>query len=431
MFNTNVDKAQAAVTLPMEVTRLEEIARETNFIQRRTPGFSGHGFLLSLLKAIGHGQASFGQMAVNLSQTQSKSLSRQAIHQRVDESAEKFLEKVIMELDLLGWRRVAVKLNLPFKRIVIEDATQLRMHRKNHPHFRAVANNTGPTAGAKFDVVSELFSGQILDIEVAEGHVQDRTLGPRMLEQIETGDLVLRDMGYFDVEGFATIEGKQAFWLSRLHAMAGVILQDGNSLEKLLGNTRKNVLDLKVCITAKGHHARLIAIRCPQEIADRRRARNKTKRIQNKTKTHKQSLAREGWNIYVTNLSEELFSPSQIHQLYGQRWAIEIRFRAFKNSLHMKKALNRITSESHLRVLLLAAYIFAQLTARITNELVARWCKSMVQVSIEKVAKWLVASIGGIQALDNPLPLDPRHIFLDKRRRPSLQQSLSKLHPLN
>jgi len=82
-------------------------------------------------------------------------------------------------------------------------------------------------------------------------------------------------MGYFDVEGFAAIEGKQAFWLSRLHAMAGVTLQDGSNLEELLSNTHKSVLDLDVNITAKRHHARLIAIKCPQEVADCRRAQNK------------------------------------------------------------------------------------------------------------------------------------------------------------
>ena len=431
MLNTSIDKAQAAVTLPIEVARLEEIARETNFIQRRTAGFSGHGFLLSLFKAIGHGQASFGQMAVNLNQTQSKSLSRQAVHQRVDESAEEFLKKVILELDYRAWKKVATNSDHPFNRIIIEDATQLRMHRKNHPHFRAVANSTGATAGAKFDVINELESGKTLDIKVVEGHVQDRTLGPRLLEQVEPGDLVLRDMGYFDVESFAAIEGKQAFWLSRLHAMAGVTLQDGSNLEELLSNTQKNVLDLDVSITAKRHHLRLIAIKCPQEVADCRRARNKKKRILNKTNARKQSLVREGWTIYVTNIGDELFTPSQIHQFYAQRWAIEIRFRAFKGSLHMKKALNRITSASHLRVLLQAAYIFAQLTARVTNALAAQWCKSMAEVSIEKVAKWLMASIGSTQALDKPLPLDPRHIFMDKRRRPSLAQRLSNIHPLN
>jgi hypothetical protein len=41
-----------------------------------------------------------------------------------------------------------------------------------------------------------------LEIEVVQGYVQDRSTGLELVPMITEGDLVLRDMGYFDVSSF-------------------------------------------------------------------------------------------------------------------------------------------------------------------------------------------------------------------------------------
>ena len=147
-------------------------------------------------------------MAAYLGQSEARSLSRQALHQRMNPPVITFLQSVLQPLVDSGVGTATGGGKLPFQRILLEDATQFRMHPKNHPAFRAVANNSGTTAGAKVDVVMDLISGKLLMQREVEGHVQDRTLGPGLLPMVERDDLVLRDMGYFDVAAFAVIEAR-------------------------------------------------------------------------------------------------------------------------------------------------------------------------------------------------------------------------------
>ena len=101
-------------------------------------------------------------------------------------------------------------------------------------------------------------------------------------------------------------------------------------------------------VTAKSHGVRLIAIRLPEEIANRRRQQKKEKRSKNKTSPKKGTLIREGWNPYLINLNEDQCSLEELVRFYEQRWQIEIQFRAIKQSTVMKKGMQRITNRNHL-----------------------------------------------------------------------------------
>ena len=429
MFKASVNPASPNVTLESILPDLDHLAIQSGLIVRQTRKFSAQGFLLTLLKAVSTGHASFGQMAVYLGQSEALSLSRQALHQRMHPPVVAFLQSVLRRVMDSGAGTAAEDGNLPFRRILLEDATQFRMHPKNHQLFRAVANNSGTTAGAKVDVVKDLISGQLLMQRGAEGHVQDRTLGPGLLPMIENGDLILRDMGYFDVAAFAAIEAKQAFWLSRLHGQASVALEDGSALENQLASTKADALELKVTLTQRGHPARLIAVRASLEVASRRRQTKKEKRKRNGTRPSKQALAREDWNILVTNIPVEKCSADELVRLYRQRWDIEIHFRAWKQSLHMHKALHRITNRIHLHALILAAMIFSALAVRIKGLIENQ--QPRIQTSVEKLFGWLSIRLRMLQTLWSELPFDPRQFHRCKRRRKSLKQQGYRFRPLN
>ncbi len=63
-------------------------------------------------------------------------------------------------------------------------------------------------------------------------------------ESIKRGEVpdgwedVLRDMGYFSLSEFNAIELLEAWWLTRLPLITGVMLTDGRSLEKYLKSFR-------------------------------------------------------------------------------------------------------------------------------------------------------------------------------------------------
>jgi len=128
---------------------------------------------------------------------------------------------------------------------------------------------------------------------------------PELLPMITEGDLVLRDMEYFDVSSFAYIESQSAYWLSRLHGQASVRLLDGTTLEELLSKTTKNSIEIEVTLTKQKHRARLIAVRSSPEVASCRRQQRKDKRRRNGTQASKRSLQREDWGILITNIPAE------------------------------------------------------------------------------------------------------------------------------
>lgn len=425
MFNTNVHTASSAATLELASDDLEELASQTGFIRRKTRGFSASGFLLSCLKAVGTGKASYRQLAVTLGQSQPKSLCRQALAYRSNPQAVGFLELVM--------GRLAGKLSSTltakcFKRVLVEDSTQMRIHHSNVSSFRGVSNNSGPTSAAKIDVIEELGTGALLEAELTEGHVQDRSLGPRLLGMVSEGDLVLRDMGYFDVKAFEEIDRRGAHWISRLHGQAGVSLSNGKPLEKLLRSTELDRIDIdEVHVTANGYRCRLVATRCPEQVASRRRAVKKHKRKLNGTNPGKRSLIREGWTIHLTNLTSDQWTGEQVEEIYSQRWGIEIRFRALKGNTNMRKALNRSTNARHLRILLLSAMIQAVLTSLLHQKMMRQNFRRASSATIELVANWLSQSLQAMRCVEEPIAYDPRHLVPDRRKRTSRAEKLMGL----
>jgi hypothetical protein len=429
MFSNHTQPTALAVGTLAALPDLNAIALQCGLIVRQNEKFSAEGLLLTLFKAISTGNASFSQMAASLGECEVRTLSRQALHQRMKPEVIGFLEAVLKHVGLSSLNMKEADGSYPFRRIILEDSTQMRMHPKNHPSFRAVANNSGVTSGAKIDVIMDLVSGELLRQKETQGYVQDRSLGPELLPMITEGDLVLRDMGYFDVSSFAYIESQSAYWLSRLHGQANVRLLNGTTLEELLSRTTKNSIEIEVTLTEQKHRARLIAVRSKTEVASRRRQKKKDKRRRNGTQASKRSLQREDWDILITNIPEEKCGLDELVRLYRQRWEIEIHFRAWKQSLEMHRALNRITSHVHLHALILTAMIFSALAIKI-QKWVQKW-KPRIEISEEKLFTWLSGRLRILRSLKSEIPIDLRHISRCKRKRSSLHQRGCGLRPLN
>lgn len=100
----------------------------------------------------------------------------------------------------------AVAAACSFGRILIEDSTTLRLPKNNAGEFPAHGNASGDTAGCKVDLAFDLLGGVIVQSELRTATEQDRTIGVSLLDHVLGNDLVLRDMGYFDVDNFLTIE---------------------------------------------------------------------------------------------------------------------------------------------------------------------------------------------------------------------------------
>lgn len=425
MFKAKSPKFAPVLTLASLIGPISSLAKQSGFLLRTPRKISPEGFLLSLLKSVCCGQASLNQLAMFFGDDQPDSPSKQAVHRRLGEASSRFLRAVLDRLMTSRLLPESGDQRRIFNRVLVEDSSQFKTHRSNHQSLPGMGNGSGSTAGGKVDSCIEMTHLQPILTRHTAARVQDRALGPDVLEHVKPGDLVLRDMGYFSLKDFSTIELQGAFWLSRLHALVKAKLANGKSLEEHLRSTPRNQIDTEVWLGEKGHKARIIAIRVEDALCAQRRRRRRAKSKKQGHAPRKESILRDEWSIYVTNIPQELLSSEAIVQLYAARWSIEIQFRSWKQATKVEAALNRITNRHHLDALLLAAMIFQVLSLRIAKEL--RRCSKGIRVSIEKVADWLCLRLLCVHSMTSVLPVDLRHLGHDRRKRTLLSDSLDSI----
>lgn len=399
---------------------LDPIAIQTGLVVRQSRKFTPGAFLQTLLGSVVSGHASFNQLAAELGERLHAGMARQSLHQRLDVRSTAFLMSVLLDLMKQRFKSAATLCgNSPIRRILIEDASGQVMPKANAACFPAHGNHHGETAGVKIDLAYDLITGEVLSHSLHLATTQDKTIGKDLTGEISPGDLVLRDMGYFMLDEFTMIEGLGAWWLTRLPLTTGVELGNGVTLERRLKREKGTILDLRVVVGEQGKRCRLVAMRAAPEVAEARRAERRAKARRNGSEPSPTGLARDGWHLMLTNLDEEHAGVAQLAAIYRARWAVEIQFRAWKQSLNLTKALNRVSNEHHIHALVLAGMIAHQLGMKMAQVFGSRLGRARLSYErlYDLLAVYLVKA-SAFAALERFDP-DPRYIKRDKRKRRS------------
>jgi len=414
-------------SLPTDLSKLvlpdlDVIASETKLVIRKSPKFSSGGFLQSLLSSVASGQGSLNQIASELKDRTQAAMARQSMHDRFTPKSTAFLMAVVCDLMEQRFKPAGTALEgTKILRIMIEDASGVGFPKANSEAFPAHGNHHGATAGVKIDLAFDLLSQTIVSHSLEAATTQDKVIGKEVIVEVRPGDLVLRDMGYFSLDEFGEIELRGAWWLTRLPLTTGVLLENGKALETRLNRRRQDVLDLEVSVGEVGKKCRLIAVRADQKVARKRRDERRKRAAQSGRKACRKGLIRDGWHLMLTNLTKEEMKVSQLVAIYRARWAVEIQFRAWKQSLNLDKALNRKSNEHHMQGLVIAGMIAHQLGMKIAGVLVGQIGRA--RLSYERLYDLLaiyLIKLEDFSELINFSP-DPRHI---SRGRSSTQSPI-------
>jgi len=421
MSKANVFSALSGPTKSL-FDQLEPLARKSGFIVRRSKGFSASGFVLTLIKSVITGKASFGNLVSTLGRMEQNCISRQALWKRMDLSTMPFMLEVVGLALKQRWGKEALIATGVFGRVIIEDSSQVKLAKANHVDFPGHGNADGVTAGCKFDMAFDLLTGEPVAGALHLATEQDREIGKDLVDQIRENDLYLRDMGYFSRDEFARIEARNAWWLSRVPINVCIHGPGHRKLENILRNTKGNRVELKVSLGESGHQARLIAERAAPEVASRRRRERREKARQLGKEPNKDMLTRDGWYILVTNVGEDVMTASNLFKLYSIRWQIEITFRAWKQSGNLVSALARKSNQIHLQALILASMLLLILTMKIASLLQETY--QMICISIEKIAGDLVGFVLELRSIMNLADYDPdpRYVKHERRTRLALRE---------
>lgn len=101
-----------------------------------------------------------------------------------------------------------------------------------------------------------------------------------------------------------------------------------------------NPFDREVQLGQQAKHrrpCRLIGLRLPQELADRRRQKAKDKARRTHKAVTPAYLASLDWSLLVTNVPPTMLTPEQLAVLYRVRWQIELVFKLWKSSAGLKR----------------------------------------------------------------------------------------------
>jgi len=264
-------------------------------------------------------------------------VSPQAIDQRFTAATADLLQQVLLASvqQVITADTVALPILQRFTSVRVQDSTSIGLPDDLTSTWRGCGNATGGGSSTlKCGLQLDLLTGAITGLDLVNGRAADRAL-PLQHTALPAGSLRLADRGFYHLEHLRQLHLDGVFWLTRLPSNA-LVAYPGHASQPLasfihaLGPTA--TWDCAIIVGGERQlHARLLATRVAQEVADQRRARIRHQaQLKNRTPSAA-ALALAGWNVVITNAPRTLISLAEAGVLMRLRWQIELLFKLWKS----------------------------------------------------------------------------------------------------
>lgn len=437
-----------SVLSSLKSSRIASLAKKSGWFQRKAKILTPVFFVKALVASVAVGDCSLRSLATEVGLLIGSTLSKQAMSNRLNSSSVRFLKLLVGDM-LAKIPEVSAFKALPgVGRILVGDSSTLTLHPSLMDHFPGSTNQHGvATAQVRFQFTFDLLSGQWLQTKLDPYNRNDRTAALDIVGTIvKKGDLVLRDLGYATLKCFKAIQDQSAYFLSRLNPSVKVLNTDQTAIN-LLALARKmapnsgDSFSQQVLLGLSQHlPCRIVVIRVPQEVGDKRRRRLRKQAKRQNFKHRKEYLELQNWTFLVTNLEPEQATLEQLEQLYRTRWRIENIFKIAKSQTPLPKIAKHQSNRYHIETLLwawmllmigLSQHGIFRLRESTENSATGIEIKHSVFKSIKRILQWAalsieLASAGSIQVLFERLQAQmDYHDRYEKRERISLPRRLS------
>ena len=197
-------------------------------------------------------QASLSYMVSHLDSEFGVRISKQSLNERFNEKYEVYVKSVLSEILVEQFSGLYSDKLLPgFSRIRIKDSTKFMVPSCLASKYKSCGGDvhSRSKAGISIQYEYDLKSGAITDLNITSGNRNDRTDSGETSENMEKGDLMLRDLGYFSTPVFEKCIEKEAFFLSRLDCSTHVYYENGRqvSFKDIYSSMQKNGIKEKNC----------------------------------------------------------------------------------------------------------------------------------------------------------------------------------------
>ena len=277
-----------------------------------------------------------------------RTLSKQAVDERLDPPAVTFLKEVLGAALGLCWSapKAVAQWTWPLARLLVQDSTTTKLHARLAALFPGGANQQGTTKGVlRVQAVFDLLRQRWVDFALSPSVRHDQKASPDLWPLVKKNDWVLRDLGDFALPVLQPIAQGHAWFLSRFYFRTGVFDLAGRPLNLLRLLRQRGPIDQEVLLGChQKMRVRLVALPVPSQVANERRRKAKA-HLQNRCQLAKEYLAWQSWTIFVTHVAAEILPARQLRALYGQRWQSEIIFKGWKSHFNLEAVSSTTTAE--------------------------------------------------------------------------------------
>lgn len=287
-------------------------------------------------------------------------LTKQSLHERFNEHAVAFLKMLLENVLANQINSNNFKELLPRQKTVkVKDSTSFQLPE----HLKDVfAGSSGKSSGAcvKIQFEYDLKSGKVTDLSIGGFTTTDLTNSHNTQNDVEAGDLLIRDLGYIDLRFLNIIQKKEAFFLNRIKSNVSIWIKNKKGqfeplplakIEKQMRNRKIATRQFEVYLGKEKNVACRLIIEClPPQVSEQKR-RKAIRAAQREGRTlGNDTLSRIGLNLFITNLSDEELPMKNVWPLYRLRWQIELVFKVFKSVAQIDKIkkVNRYRFECYL-----------------------------------------------------------------------------------
>lgn len=283
---------------------------------------------------------SLNQLAIEAMSEHDIGITKQGMDKKFNDHTLSFLKLLIekqlgMELDQqieAGWLR-------SFNRVRVKDGTRFDLP-EFYKEYLPGSGGSASKAGACIQFEYDLKSGHIIDLTLTPANRPDVRAAEEVIDTLEEGDLVIRDLGYYTFSSFNNIASKGAFFISRLNTKTVVHeVKNGKhqrlDFKMLYNKMKRHQISRIMKDVFIGREARLpvrlMIELMPEEVYEQRM--RKAHKIHQKKgyQTSEEHKFMSRFNLFITNVPTTILPDEVVPILYRIRWQIELIFKIWKS----------------------------------------------------------------------------------------------------
>lgn len=229
-----------------------------------------------------------------------------------------------------------------FTRVLVKDGTRFDLPAGCAGYFQGFGGSCTSTAGICIQFEYDLKSTGIHGLTLTSANIPDCKNAVLTIDEVQKGDLIIRDLGYYILDNFEQIIKKEAYFISKLHTNTVVYIQNKNK--------EFEVLDFKKIRNEMQHHqqvnkemtvwlgiskkvpVRLLIELLPDQVINERIRKIKKNSCRKGWNIRDSSLDRQHFNLIITNIEAGILPVTTIMKAYKLRWQIELIFKEWKST---------------------------------------------------------------------------------------------------